>query len=618
MACMALPVPLSAQEAGSPVPLGGKALDLPAGWMQAYEVPEVMIRIAVMPDSSLQLIGILDGKNELATLVEEHLRLYPYLLQSEQVLPGQQITAILRLNQPVSASSGKASEQETLKRIEAWIESYKERHSLHGNGGDLWLYRSGFSFTGWDDPGNRNTMNGFERPGSAFSPALYDGLNSEFYQPSATYCGVGFTDVDYPYPIAVSELQTGLGDYEHRLAHGSIRKNGVFGVDGLYLGYEFIAQNGYLAEIGAAQTSMKFDLKLPLWGTQLRMAYTDHASDLAMTELSPEYWQPALFTIDHRLRRSMVQWLNPWLNLALNYESERARSNLFSSNLFTKTVQVKAFRSLTAGPLVSDLKYEHAFKDQNFTRTDNDYDDLIQAGLNLKGMSLRFSLYDFEVARICGSYLQPLGSLSLGVFTRMGLSQPEAIIRVADIYTGIGTLGRIDKQERGRAGLEANWSLDPKLEAGLRAGIKRTATTDAGGETEADAVFADLKGKADWKRGHWKLAWEPALAWQYSREDIAGEPGLLAKSDLILYRDLGYDNALFAGFSVIGHSGYLSSLPSGIRTDASAVVDLIAGVQISKRFELNVSYKNIGNSSLFGIYPVPASLQASLRWFYLN
>jgi len=48
------------------------------------------------------------------------------------------------------------------------------------------------------------------------------------------------------------------------------------------------------------------------------------------------------------------------------------------------------------------------------------------------------------------------------------------------------------------------------------------------------------------------------------------------------------------------------------------VIDIWAGVKIGRRFDFQVTYKNLLDSRIYEAEPLPGSLQASLRWYFLN
>ncbi|HOH47354.1 MAG TPA: hypothetical protein PLX59_05890, partial [Candidatus Cloacimonadota bacterium] len=62
---------------------------------------------------------------------------------------------------------------------------------------------------------------------------------------------------------------------------------------------------------------------------------------------------------------------------------------------------------------------------------------------------------------------------------------------------------------------------------------------------------------------------------------------------------------------------YLSIMPP-VKITGSAIMDMWAGVQISKLFDFTVSFKNVFDSDLYGTYPIPQSVHANLHWYYLN
>jgi hypothetical protein len=76
---------------------------------------------------------------------------------------------------------------------------------------------------------------------------------------------------------------------------------------------------------------------------------------------------------------------------------------------------------------------------------------------------------------------------------------------------------------------------------------------------------------------------------------------------------------LQAGFSLQGHSEYyLTNAVTPYLIEASTALDVFAGLRISKLFDFNVSVKNLLSTSIYGLYPIPLSIHANVRWFFIN
>ena len=130
-------------------------------------------------------------------------------------------------------------------------------------------------------------------------------------------------------------------------------------------------------------------------------------------------------------------------------------------------------------------------------------------------------------------------------------------------------------------------------------------------------LYVAASGDVTQNWGKWSLNWKPQISWEQDAF-LFEEPRLEYSSSLTMARDLGYGNALFAGCSLLGHGGYSSATQDYFYVDDSLIADVWAGVRITERFEFQATYKNVTDSSIYGVYPLPPSLHASLRWYFLN
>jgi len=624
---------MGAAQNAEAIRLGGRVLQIPEYWAYRYEPAEVLIRVKVEADSSLSLVQVLDGKDELIPLLVEHLSVYKYLLQAgEATQPEQELDVILELLQAGSEPVSKVKDA-LLTEIEAWIRQRRLEQSPYRPLGhpetvpnlDNYLdqYRAGYRITGLAGSGKPIVVNGFQLPGSLFSDKLYQGWFSGFYHRVSDHFEQSYANLPYPYGIASSEIEAGLGDYEHRFARGSLKKNKLLGIDRLYTGFDFLVQNGRWTEINSAQTALKYHLRLPLWQTDLELEYADYATDIAMTELQPEFWQNTNFMIDQRHRQLYAAWRNPWLDLAVSQVKETAKAAQFFQTLKSEHLHLQASRQVRIAAVEIDAKYEHAFREVNHDLPGGQYKDLAQVEASYAGTALQASaqaqLYDFERLKLQSLLFWQGEKLRLGTYARAVLNEEPAQTTLADIYLQGNTLPRVDKGERHKLGAFLGWQSH-KLQTLLSLGTKGIEIQSGQPvvNQSAEVFYLDLSAVVNQEYRGWELDWKPALIWQSGVEELAGEPGLCYVSHVTLRRNLPYDNAVFAGFSVQGHTDYLSLHPLAFTVEGSAIYDLWAGVQVSNRFELLVSYKNIGNADLWGVYPIPPSLHASLRWYYLN
>lgn len=628
----------------APLRWGGKPLVLPDYWTASYDPPEVLIRVIVDTDSSMFLVRILDGKDALAPLLEEYLATQKYMPERGLIPANTEVDFVIAIYQPskitpaqpLQAKPATEKPELSLEDVETWITRERTGQSLSAPLHNPALqtifqnhpepYRSAYLFSGKSALTDPVLIHGFRQPASAFGSLLYEGYHESFYQEQVSTFSTDYIVTAYPYEVTLSDIQGGLGGYEHRFARGSLKKNNLLGVQNLYLGFDFLVQNGWWEELNSAQTAMKYFLSLPLWNTALKLEYADYATDIAVTRLKPEYWQPSLFTIDHRYRQLYAAWTNPWLNLALRNVREAAKSVRFAQNLKSETLQLQAYKSVQLGGFNARALYEHVIPETNYNSGELDYQDLAQLGLKFAQSKLKaetqISLLDFERIKLDGQLTLHWNSLSTGLAIHNLIDDSPAKTLVPSIYQTGYSLPRVDMRCKRDLALLLGWQSQNGSAINLILGQKNIQNAADTTSTEfliaKDLLYATLGAELKPSWGPWELNWKPGITLQTGTEGLREQPALEYHSHLNIRRILPYNNALFAGFAIYGHSPYTSATRPVFEVGTSALADVWAGVQVSNRFELMVSLKNISDGSLYGVYPLPISLHATLRWFYLN
>ncbi len=620
--------------AGEPVRLGGKLLDLPDNWTRTYQPPEVLLQVLVLPDSTLSLVDILDGKNELAPLLAEHFATYKYLLQADSLAANQQLEVILGINPaaPTDSMLSQREQEDLLQEIEAWIVLERETRNQHAPVPQPGIantihspepYRAGFFFHRRFNESAPLFVNGFQPHAAIFSRAVYDNYLQGLMSRQEGVLSDAWTENLYPYGVLLSDIEAGLGDNEHRFARGALKKNALFGVPGCYLGFDFLVQGGSWLEERSSLSIMKFFLRVPWGKTTLDLGFADNSSKMSVLTLKPEYWQDGNFPVERNYRTLYAAWNTPWLNLALLNENDTARSERFLKTLHNDALHLQAWKDLTLGGLQARAAYEHMFTQRNFQLVPEDYADLASLSLNYTtrflASELLAQLKDFQRYDVAGDIHYPGDKLKLGAFFRFRDQGAESSTFTGDIYSGAGSLPRVEMQEPRNLGIYLSHAIAGAVNWKLALGQRNAAhkTSSASAENLQNVEYASLSATVDQTWGKWKLDWIPSVNWQ-SATTLYENPELAWQSHLTLARLLPYNNALFAGFSLLGHSAYDTATDPVFTVDTSLIADAWAGVRISDRFEFLVSYKNITDSTIYGAYPLPASVHASLRWFYLN
>ncbi|NLW18432.1 MAG: hypothetical protein GXY81_01925 [Candidatus Cloacimonetes bacterium] len=632
--------------ADSQPPRLGADLVLPAGWPVYYEPPEVLLRVVVNPDSSLSLGAVIDGKDELEPLLVEYLKQFDYIPAGDS-LSLEPFAVIVPIFQPdESQFLDKRTRQALLEEIETWIADDRASYSLHSpmhtpiqTGGLNFRpepYRSAFYYWGYPQQGQGLSVNGFEPRSFIFSPVWNEHLIHGFMQRGESALGLDYEDKIFPYEATLSEVEAGLGGANLFFARGLLKKTGLFGVKGMRMGFGFLIQDGDWFGLDSGHEGLALDFGIPLGKSNLSFSYQNHRTQMSHRLLKPEYWWPQEvdFTVERRYQSLQAQWTSPWLNLALLGESDHAKSARFADDIHAKTLQLQAWENLRLGPLGIKIFYEGMLSDTDLNFMDDVSDHL--AGLELDfergaiSLETGVELEGFKELNASADLGFKLGRVRFGAFGAFSQAPRDPVLYVSDPYQSGAVLPRVEIHENYRAGLQMDWFFAKNSQLRISAGRRgifnqyppelQSPYQDSA-KIEENPLFLHFARKWDETWGAWKLDRQSGATVQtvqFGLEELLYEPVVILQDHFNLYRLLSHNNALFAGLSVQGYMTYFGQLSSLIKPDASFIADFWAGVQIGKRFEFQLSYKNAFNGSFYFIPPIPATLQGSLRWYFLN
>lgn len=620
-----------------PIRLGGIAFTLPPGWPQSYYPPEVMVRVKVNPDSTLGLVSVLDGKTELEPLLRQHLLSFEYIPSGDSLAEFDAMLDILEAPETGSPLDRKARE-ELLREIEEWILKDSSGLNFHSpvrppaELSDLNFvaepYRSGFFFWAPVDNAVSRSVNGFEQRSSLFSGIWQDLSGLGFLRRQDTHLALDYADEAYPHPVTLSAVEVGIGDYEQLFARGVLKKNRLFGVDRLHLGFGFLIQDGSWLQRDSGRESLLFDLSIPLGKTTLDLGFADHRAGLSQRYLRPEYWRENDFSVERRYRMIHAAWKSPWLNLALLHEKDNSQADVFTRPLGDDALRLRAWETFRIRALSVSALYERMFSWRDSVLVDADHTDLLGFGLKLDGAAIsgeaNLELKDFQRLRASGELGYTFRKLRFGALGAIRRNDPEPVLQVPSPYIDGATLNRVEFRENAHLGLFLGWQPGQYSKLSLSGGRRSVSNQylPSGSEyptsTQQNVNYLRLAAGFNETWNNWNLNWQPALTWQAGYSGLFAEPMLRCQSHLNFSRLLSHENALFAGFSLLGHSDYVNPDQASTNVPASIIMDVWAGVRISRRFEFQVTYKNLFDAGIYGAEPLPGSIQAALRWYFLN
>ncbi len=622
-------------------------IKIPANWDFKYTTYEVQAEIMVSADSTAFLENIQDDKIELYDLVDTQIR---EMIFSPMIVDSLAVDGILlqrfRLETQTKGEGFRRDFTFSRDAIKTWIneEFYSfDTHSplLHPSEAsnhlpNLQVYRHGYHYSGRyiSDYGISN--DGFRQPASVFGSTVYLGYYDSFGRASSDFQTLRFGYPVYEQPVPIVDIQAGLGDYEFKYARGSLKKNHLFDVEDVYYSFDFLVQTGDWTEVFSDQTSTLHRMRIPFGRTTLNLSYADYEQNISMTQLAPVYWQATNYTIDHKLIQYAAKLETPYLDLAWRRSEERAKSVSFGSTIRNYTHQVSLDRALqydsadsTLAALI-DLSYEKQWHETSIKMFDDQHADVVgvsaRASFKDAEISLENQLYDFDAISVIGDLGYRYRAYKAGMLYALTTANADTYKVIPSIYTVGDSIWSITSSVPRKFALYLNKAHSGNLRYSAAFGLKNIINnlpyqTDSGWiniKYNKSIAYASLNAQYFRKYGDYILDLRQNLQWHNYDNDLRELPQYSYQTYADIERLLPYGNSLFAGMGINGHSSYLVQNTNNWIVENSTILDIWGGFRITDMFEFSVSFKNVLDGTIYGIYPIPQSVHASVRWFYLN
>ncbi len=515
--------------------------------------------------------------------------------------------------------------------IDSWLDvnrkttsnTYLHSSPLQYDCGDI--YNSGYLSIG--RPGAvMPRRHGIEQLASAFSASLYHGYYNSFYSPTEALGSIDYRVVSYPYEPSLSMIHGGIGELQHRFARAILKKGALMGFIGSEYQGDLLVQNGNWTDIMAAETSMKHYICAELGLLKFEAEYASWAKDVAMSELLPVYWQANNYKLAHDLKHKYAAIILPYAEFKVLNSSEMATNNSFAKRLESESTQLNAALLHDAGTWKTSLAYERAWTKSNYDIPlgfdQENYKDKLSASWESYPMAminLKADWFDWKRARVYSDVALPIRGNLLGVYAKANIDPDSTSLKLASIYSNAAALDLMDISTRSEFAAYLRYELkgvSSLLALGTKE-VRQRALAHLNLTDNQVFVRLALDVKQSWRS--WELETKPYWIWTKADASMCESPEFRFQGVQNLYYHLPYNNSLVAGFGLSGHSGYYAANTANpVLIEASTVLDMWAGFNIDRYFELRVKMLNALESSVYGAFPAPRSLHVELRWFYLN
>ncbi len=608
-------------------------LSLPANWKEVYTPPEVMILIQVKADSTALLIKILDGKEELKPIIEESL---PDMVFSPAIVNGKAIDTNLSLKLQIASPFSKQdlqAEADSLKLVDkdSLIQDIKnqlEKEDHQRMFAEDTYYRTNYYLMGLNNDSDIIIKDGFIQPARIYYNALQ-------YQMFLNFRDVNSTERQYSWSSTLTDIYAGLGDYEFNFAKGQVLKNHLFGVKDFYTEFGFLVQNGWWQETISDQTSTRLFLRLPIRDSQLTFNFESYDQNIPSTVLLPGLQNGSLFRIGQKLQEIYLKWSLPWLTAGW----QTGREQLNSANILNKQeydygkILVQKFFNILATDF--DLTYQNNYKSnlpevQSLYQYNkkNDHQGLIRTSHKHNHFSNENQLLVSEdgldmINSGVSYYISPM--LLTGLYYKFYHGM-DSTFTDKSLYADNNPVTSPSTYIMRTFAANLEWLPFPtksvvlKLEGGSHIYVTDNNNANLSNEIhmETDRPFVDLKLSAEKKIYDLMATWDQTLNWTQYKKGLFEQPELTGQTRLKLVKDMKYNNALSIGLNLTGHTDYMQADNKHTPIYGSMIADAWFGVKITDSFEFQLMMKNLGDNTIFGLYPHPRTIIGTIHWFFLN
>ncbi len=443
---------------------------------------------------------------------------------------------------------------------------------------------------------------------------------------------LSFITPSYNNPVSLSYLNGSIGEGDNKLIAFGIKKGTLFGHEPLSIMVDYQLQNGEWLERDGSGDALRLALGYQFDFGELRYEHGNYKRELSKLQLKTYYWHlQVLPRFENRLSYDHIEFNFPFGNM----EFIQAKDVVTPKN-----TDVKRQTDLFAIALGSGyeypfgkigVRYEYRDLQRNyiapFDETSPDFRNLYELNLSWDNFVYfdasikRYGNDDQSISNLVFDFNKPLWRFKLGVkndiFRRA--EYPIRVITHPVNDEGFYAIDFIRKNTR-RFYLDYDdEAISASLGAGGVGGTEWISYGSSAGEHKIGVTLLDARVRLGKRFGNWEplvnFAWDHYAKYgNFSMYYPDYRFGLSAG----LKWHLGHDNALSLGTNLATFSGYHLENVDHYYLDSSSIMDLWLNLDISRNFEIMVEAKNLQSTSFHGLVPLPFSVHAGLRWYFLN
>lgn len=641
--------PLSAEAGGEFTPprvVTAPVVTIPAIFPTEYAPAEVLVLLNVMPDSSATLVRILDSKPELTKFIIASLtnaRFQP-AMSNQQPTDATLTLKVSIVRDAALDDLSQSNMNDSLKNVdqaflEEWIRIHRvesDRQTLYSSVSDSLgqlhpqipdtFYRTNYFLMGLNSSSYMVMKDGFIAREPIYYHAMQYQLLSNFRDVALEGNILHYANPKYTQSVLCTDIQAALGDYEFNFARGIITKNHLFGLKNLYTEMGFLVQNGYWQQTISDQTSTRVFMSYPIKNNVFSVNLESYNQRFPSTQMLPAWQNYQIFDIDHKMTELYFNWQNPYLNIGYQSTLESISDSTIISDAGWQTQNVRLNKYFDFGSAKLDLTYQYNISEgdiripelyslpqsgkhgflTSLVKPSGAVHYLAQTLLSEKGL-------DFGI----GSLDYALSGQRIGIDFQYNHSGNNTIsnqsLYNAEAPRALNSVGF----RKSVAASFANAKPDSVFNYSLKVGSKEYLDSR---QNPSGKNLAFGEGFLDFHHNIWGIHsnFQPLMTIYAADKSMLELPVIRFQLVCKLQKELPHDNALNAGINITGHSRYNLGLSPYQTINENAITDLWAGVKITNLFEFKVALNNLGDNTLYGVYPAPRTLLGTIHWFYLN